>query len=274
MISIRASRAVPSALAILALLPACGSDDVETPPAPYATVRAFSESLADAECVTVATKCGIDLAGCKTKRTLHWDSVAASRTGRTYESARAPACVDAWKAANSDGELSATELSVTDSTTSAAYLCEKVFEGGTLEKQACAKQFDCADALICDEVGARAAESPKVCAARAEKAAGEFCSNPGDVCAKGTYCKLEGAVASCVAKRSEAESCSDFEPCNESVRCVSGTCAQRLGAGQPCASDDDCRSDAPVCADTGSEKTCVASIAFGTGATVCAPYKT
>ncbi|MFO0680125.1 MAG: hypothetical protein U0169_26620 [Polyangiaceae bacterium] len=258
------------ALVVVTLSVAACSSGEEAPKFP--TVTAFASGMAEAECETVATKCGIDLAACKSKRATYWQNAATSRTGRTYTPAQAERCVDAWRLANADGELSAAELSVT-ATTSASYLCERVFEGATAEKQACSKDFDCQGDLVCDEVGARAANSQFLCAKRAEKAAGDYCSNPGDVCAAGSYCALSGGVATCVAKKGDGQSCSDFEPCSETLRCTAGLCRARNAAGQECATDGDCRTDAPICADNGGTKTCLAVIAFGTGAAVCAPYK-
>ncbi len=256
-------------LGSLLFVVACSSDDVVEP---FPTVNAFADGMASAECDTVAKKCGVDLAACKSKRATYWQAAAAARTGRTYTPGKAKACIDAWNTAHLDGELSAIEVSVTNPS-SAAYLCERVFAGATAEKQPCTLAFECTGELICDEVGPRAANSQSLCSPRTEKAAGDYCSNPGDVCAVGSYCALSGGVATCVGKKGDGQTCSDVEPCAETLRCNTGICRPRNIAGQECTADTDCKSDAPICADVGASKTCLAAIAFGTGAAVCAPYK-
>ena len=254
------------------LAAACSMPMTPAPPDMSFTIDAFAQGMAEAECAGVAARCGVPVATCEQKRKDFWTAEAAKRSARTFVVTRAMACITAWQAAYADGVLTPAEIDVTVSG-SAADLCERAFQGPVADRQPCTSNYDCAtDGSSCDVVGALSAMEVRVCAQPMAKKSGDGCANPGDTCAVGTYCGLQGGLATCVAKNQKGLACSDSSPCAEDFRCSGGSCIDRVMAGQPCMTVDDCAQNAHLCIDVSGTTRCLASLTFGTGSPACQPY--
>jgi hypothetical protein len=253
---------------------ACSSpkQEVMVPPDMTFTTDAFTQALAQAECAGVAARCGIPVDACVTKRTAYWYAEVQKRAPRQFTPARAQLCIDAWKAAYSDGVLTPQEIdpSVTGS---AADLCERVFQGAVQDKQPCMVDYDCANSSsICHAVGAVGANPNLLCAPKTVKKLGDGCANPGEVCDTGSYCGSQNGLPTCIARQTKGNACGDTVLCLETLRCKANACDDRLGSGQPCATPDDCLPDVPLCLDVSGTLRCLASLTFGTASPACQPY--
>lgn len=236
------------------VLAACSSD--ADPPPKYASVDAFCDAKASAECEKVSASCGVTAAACTSARKSECQKfVASAQTGtRTYQAKAAEGCVDKSR------EVFAKSPITPDDTKALAATCDPVFRGTQGKLQACTTAGDCANDFICDK---------GVCADRVEKKQGDFCGNPGEVCDASSYC-TQGAAGSlqCAAKKNKTEGCDAKNPCQDSLRCQGGFCADRLGSGEPCGSDLDCGPSAPFC-DVYNGNKCSAGIIAAGGTPVC-----
>jgi hypothetical protein len=75
----------------------------------------------------------------------------------------------------------------------------------------------------------------------------------------------------CIARKALDETCGDAEPCLETLRCSGGHCVAKLPVGAPCASNDECGSDAPVC-DPYAGNVCGPAVVFTGASPVCRAF--
>ncbi|MFO0673265.1 MAG: hypothetical protein U0235_27225 [Polyangiaceae bacterium] len=244
--------ALGSAAVVLALV-GCSSDP--EPADKYPSVESFCEAKAQTECDQVAAKCAARTEACVVARKFDCQNfVTASKTGtRTYQPKAAESCV------SKAGEIFAKNVITPDDTKALAAVCDKVFKGTQAKLQACTSAGDCTGDLICDK---------GVCADRVEKAKGDFCGNPGEVCDASAYCTQAAAGSlQCAAKKAANETCDAKNPCVDTLRCA-GTCADRFPSGGTCDTDADCASGAPFC-DLYNGKKCSAGIIPAPGTPAC-----
>ena len=247
-------------------LAACGSE--EAPPR-LASSANFCADKASAEC-KAAVNCGNPVPACQAQRTKACTDLVAASTaaGRKYSMDFAQACLDKTGALYAKTTpLSPDDFAAVQDT------CERVLQGAIAANNACTKSdYDCTGKLVCDK---------GFCATAAVKKAGEPCANPGETCAKGSYCApLPTGVSVCQAKKAKGASCSTTDkaigPCAEDFRCVTeivgATCADRIASGGACTpGEDQCAVAAPYCDVTA--KKCVAGAIFGPTATeLCKGY--
>lgn len=255
-------------MAILAgMVTACATEP-EAPPR-LASSANFCADKAAAEC-KAAVNCGNPVPACVAQRTkVCADFVTASTAaGRKYTVALAQGCLD--KTAALYAKI--TPLSP-DDFAGVRESCERVLAGVIAANGACTKSdYDCTGKLVCDK---------GFCAATVVKKANEPCANPGDACAKGSYCApLATGLSVCQAKKAKGAACSNSDkavgPCAEDFRCVTdvlgSTCVDRIASGGACTpGEDQCAVAAPYCDVTA--KKCVAGAIFGPTATdLCKDY--
>ncbi len=222
---------------IVALV-ACSSTEEDK----FASSDSFCSSKAEAECNGLAQKCGATVDACKTERTALCKTgvVTAQGQGRTYKAGKVQDCLDSINNTYRNGATSVTQEAET--TTDA--VCARVLGGSKAELQACTNTYECDGSLVCDK---------GVCAPEEKVAMGKQCNNAGQVCESGSYCQQQGATKFCNAKNALAAVCSADAPCAETLRCLTGHCAERVTAGQPCDNDGECGAAAPYC-DTATKK--------------------
>lgn len=209
---------------------ACGDD---TPAAKYPTADSFCAAKAAEECKAVAAACAVPNDKCKSTRTAACNSAAGAATAqaRTYRADNAEACIARTTLVYADR--------VIDPVKERTFIeaCERVFTGSKKKNEACANEYDCEGALVCDL-------DKKLCSVKVEKKAEEPCNNPGDICAKGLYCQARGSVKFCTPKNKLGETCNETDaPCEESIRCNGSTCIAKNGAGEACDTNNECLSD-------------------------------
>lgn len=262
---------VAGSMGLTSAIAGCSSDDSAAADK-YASTSEFAQAMAEAECTAVARKCGSDVSACLAKRRTFWDARSVESRPRSYTSSRVEACVNAWRAAHEDGELTPAEYDPAIAG-SAADICERVFQGSAGKAQACTTDYDCSGDLQCDVIGAATAVPTRLCATPIEKMLGEGCANAGEYCAAGSYCAANGEVRNCIIRRIEAQTCGPNEVCTEDLRCALGLCQKRYVAGGECTSNSDCASSAPLCLEAAGVKKCRPALSFGLDSPVCAPYR-
>ncbi|MBK6690839.1 MAG: hypothetical protein IPG50_01305 [Myxococcales bacterium] len=237
-----------------ALVFACSSTEEEEAPK-YPTVDSMCQARATEEC-QVASKCGAKLETCVASRKATCaTSAAASQTGtRAYRAKVGETCVNKAKEVYAKAPITPDDIAKLDET------CQKAFQGTQAKLQACTTSYDCDGELICDK---------QVCAGKVEKKEGEFCGNPGEVCAAGSYCVASAAGAlQCAPKKKKGEICDAKSPCLESLRC-NNTCLERFGSGEACASNDDCGASAPLCDNINLGSKCGPGVTPVAGVAAC-----
>jgi hypothetical protein len=237
---------------------------------PYPDIQTFCAARAKAEC-QVATLCAVDASACQMARTTVCVQDAAQATAapssRQYVANNAPSCIDAVNQAygNGSSEIAFAGLvgpgSITDK-------CERVFSGNLEKNHPCLTDFDCVSNRICASV---AGSTQRVCADSVPKNEGDFCADPGSICATNTYCAPQEAGAPQCQPALQAGPCGASMPCVSADRCVGGLCIPRAGAGQSCASSDDCAPAAPYC-DPYAGNICAVGVTFSTRAPDCEGY--
>ncbi len=222
---------------IVALV-ACSSTEEDK----FASSDSFCSSKAEAECNGLAQKCGATVDACKTERTglCKTGVVTAQGQGRTYKAGKVQDCLDSINNTYRNGATSVTQ----EAETGTDAVCARVLGGSKAELQACTSTYECDGSLVCDK---------GVCAPEEKVAMGKQCNNAGQVCESGSYCQQQGATKFCNAKNALAAACSADAPCAETLRCLTGHCAERVTAGQPCDNDGECGAAAPYC-DTATKK--------------------
>ena len=219
-------------------LVACSS--VEDP-VPFASSESFCTSKAETECKNLAISCGASVDACKQKRASVCNGAAstAAGQGRSYRANAAQACIDKAEAVFKEKVISPEgDLEVVK-------ICERVYGGTRKERERCENTFECEGALIC---------SSGVCATEETVSGTGACGNPGQVCAKGSYCQQQGGNKFCVAKNKLDEACGAENPCLETLRCVV-RCKAKVAISGDCEVDSDCADEAPYC-DVAAGKKC------------------
>ena len=241
----------------------------EVEPERLVSTSNFCADKAAAEC-KAAVNCGNPVATCQTQRNQACVDFVAAKTaaGRKYSKDFASACLDKTKALYAK----TTPLSPDDFAL-ANDACERVLQGSILANNACSSSdYDCTGKLVCDK---------GFCAAAVVKKAAEPCANPGETCAKGSFCAaLPSGVSVCQPKKAKGANCAASDkaigPCVEEFRCTTellgSTCADRIASGGACTPGaDECAVSAPYCDLTA--KKCVAGAIFGPTATdLCKGY--
>ncbi len=240
---IRQTLTVLACVGVVALV-ACSSSDSGDP---YPDVGSFCSAYADALCQGVAAGCGTTVDNCKGKAVAQCNSNATA-TGRAYKPSAAPDCIDKTKSLFSQKTFTA------DQEKDQQNACGRTF-GGTVAKNApCQIDFECQGNMVCDK---------GLCADKTDKNLGDACNNPGDICAKGSYCGNQGAVKFCLAKKGQGELCPPDVPCQEDLVCI-GTCQPKIDIGGVCGSDAECKgaTTSPYCDPI--QKKCLPKYGLGT----------
>lgn len=244
------------------LVSACSSSSSK----PFPDVASFCVAKAKEEC-QIAPTCAVDTAACQTVRAAKCNAEAtAATTGgtRSYNADNAQPCLDAVHSVYGAGKVLLKDL-VDDG--SMGDRCERVFEGKSDKNKPCTSNYDCINGRICSPV--QPGVSQHVCADKVSKKSGDFCADPGSSCESGSYCaQATGSAAQCTAEAQTGQPCSATIPCNESLRCQSGTCAARQTQGQGCSSNSDCAPIAGYC-DPYAGNICTIGLTFATGASDC-----
>jgi hypothetical protein len=216
----------------LVALVACSSSEEDK----FASSDAFCSSKAEAECNGLSERCGATLDACKTERTSVCKSgvVTAQGQGRTYKPGAVQDCLDSIARTYPKGGSAPTQTAEAET----AAICERVLSGSKKESAPCASTYECDGALICDK---------GVCVTEEKVAVTKQCNNAGQVCETGSYCQQQGATKFCNPKNALGDSCSADAPCVETLRCLTGHCAERVTAGQACDNDGECGAAAPYC---------------------------
>jgi hypothetical protein len=199
------------------------------------------------------------------------DALAATAGGtRSYTADNAQACIDAVNKIYTVGKVLLSDLIGNGSM---GDTCERVFQGTSDKNKSCTSDYDCTNSRICSPTAP--GSSSRVCADKTDAALGDFCANPGSVCAAGSYCAVPtmvGVAAQCTAKAQTGQPCSATIPCVETLRCSAGTCVARVTAGA-CTTNDDCSPTAGYC-DPNAGNICTVGLTFATGAADCKAYTT
>lgn len=253
--------------AIVFTLPFGCSSEEEDPPNPLAERAGFCKAWAQAACEPE-----IVLRRCNT--TSVEDCEAAQRkvcldiVPVTYSAAQAESCVEAVRAAYSDGELSAEELGVVRNL---AAPCDTLSTGTSGDGDTCVEAADC------DTAGGfscviKLGSSTGICAKPEIVGVGEECEGAKQVCGEGYYCN-----GNCVVYRKTGTgACEGDYQCKPVDRCVvdeddaeAKHCQPRLARGELCADDADCQSGICVI-DSGTEGECVETIVLSRNEPLCA----
>ena len=249
-------RKLVRAAAITGLLAGCGGGGSSKP----LTETDFCNQKADAEC-QVSDRCVTDKDACKTDRmavcTAFVSDAKASGT-RFFTEGNVGNCINKTKSVFAKtAPITPTDMAdVNDA-------CSYVFQGKAKLTEACTVKWDCADkGHICDKT---------LCAPKVTKNSGDLCGNPGEVCNTGSFCMMTaaGGPYMCMARVASGMPCTaSTPPCLESLRCASGTCADRVASAGSCTTNDDCVSTAPYCDPYAGNK-CDPGLSFAPGAPVC-----
>lgn len=233
----------------LVALVACSSDEGER----YPDTSSFCEAKAQEECNGVAAVCGATVEACKAKRLSPCNeaAVAATAQGRKYKASLAESCLSKTR------ELYNARIVAPEKEAEQIDTCARVYEGTVLKNAACKDSYECQGALVCDK---------GVCSDKTERKQGDPCNNPGEVCAKGSYCGSQGQLKFCLPKKVKGDLCNADVPCAEDFRCI-GTCTEKKQAGGDCATNDDCASAAPSC----EAARCIAK-SFAAGTPACKAF--
>jgi len=246
------------ALTTLALLAAaaCSSNSKTM------TTDEFCTTYAARECDRTAALCAVPEATCEAARKplcTAWVAQMQS-AARIFHPDKAGACFDKIKATYELDTIKPSDFAAQSDA------CNRVFSGDIKMYQACTVDYDCEDDFIC---------SHNVCAKAVPKNSGDQCGEAGSVCASGTYCTsmpTTPTVSQCLPKKASGEPCDTTSVCKEDLHCVSGACASRVKAGEPCGSNDDCPPAAPYCDLSVPPASCSLGLRFASHAPACIPY--
>jgi hypothetical protein len=220
---------------------------------------AFCRDYARKECLPVANACMAPAADCEAARVAACDARVrdARAAGRAFRVGNVDACLDTVSRTYAKSLITAEDLRELDRA------CARVFGGNLAANERCARDSDCGNGLICDKGR---------CGQLRIVDRGANCGNPGEICRIGEVCRPLGACTpgdclyTCNPKRSRGMACNDSDdPCDESQRCVSGTCIDRLPLQAACQASGDCLSG--YCSP--EFKVCGAGLNFAWGAPQC-----
>jgi hypothetical protein len=226
------------------------------------TEEDFCLEKTTAECQSVSNKCATLVDPCVTGRVpvcQQFVAEAKASGTRFFVPGNINNCVSKSKSTYAkNGAITPADLDALDD------VCNYVFQGNAMDRQACTVKYDCLDkSEICDKGR---------CAKRVEKSKGELCGNPGEVCKTGSFCQLmDGNIWECAERAAENKVCSDDVPCKEELRCSLGSCTKRAGNLASCGSDEDCEAAVPYCDPYAGNK-CTSGLLFGPGSTSCTVF--
>jgi hypothetical protein len=220
----------------------------------------FCVEYARRECAMVTTWCAFPSADACHKvrasacevRTAAWKSAT-----RPYRAENTRACLDKVSAVYASQPISADNLKSVES------ICARVYGGNVAANAACTSDVECQKDLICDK---------GFCGPRKVVAAGAGCSNLGEVCPAGQWCKPATGMSGfsfCQKRQDKGMTCSATDPCLETYRC-SGTCIDRLPLSAACTGHDDCSPAAAICDPYA--KVCVPALGFAIGSISCQAF--
>ena len=212
---------------------ACSKSD-STP-----TIASFCAQKAEKECGTkdkgVALDCGTTVAACTNARSVACITVATQQSGLH------PLRADAIDNCLSKTATAYAAATITPDLRAAADdACARVFSGmnkGAATDPPCASDVDCDTGLICDRT---------VCAMPVSVAANARCNNPGETCPATQYCAGTYPQQVCTDKAAAGAACT-AGPCLDTLRCMNGFCADKVGTRGACTTNADCASTAPYC---------------------------
>jgi hypothetical protein len=226
------------ALALLALTLPFGCKAKEDPPDPLAQRGGFCDAWAKAACQKVVVDdCNAASADdCEATQ----NRICIKKLPEIYDSRHASECLDAVKAAYSDGDLTADELTVV---LNFGAPCDQLSKGTSSDGEACVENNDCytAAGFSCiKKLGA----TDGVCGKPDPKKGGETCDGPSEVCVDGYFCDGSNCL---VYKKTNAACEGDYQ-CDPVNHCViatgetMGTCGAREALNATCTSNEDCES--------------------------------
>ncbi len=230
----------------------CGSGGVPITP------TQFCNEFAQAVCDAVASACLVTHTACTSVQVTQCtaNQVRAAAAGRDFLPPNAEACLskvrDVYGKLNQGAvALQAADVLAMDST------CSDTYRGSEVAFGPCSIDQDCVDGLICDK---------GFCGTSTTKAAGAQCANVGETCPQGFYCgATTSGVLVCEAKLGVQAACDDANPCLEDLRCAGGVCAEQLGVGEACTSNQDCSTG--FCEPYARK--CANDIRFANGSAAC-----
>jgi len=265
-----------TALVGLVLVGGCviGTDETDGGPAtgssPYSNQASFCKAVAGAQCSDSVVKgcyssSDDSLADDKTSCIAQRQSVSiCNPRNLTYAKASAKGCVDAHKAAYSDGSLSGADLDAIDAA------CRTVLFGGGTQGVSCTRDDDCdtPNGLRC----VNKSGDGGICIVPTEVAAGLDCRANEAQCVEGFYCN---ASDDCVGLEGNGSQCGDSQPCEDGLLCsaeVDGTCFPKGASSDPCDIDGDCQSGFCTIAVGASTGRCTATLSFQSTSESCSDF--
>jgi hypothetical protein len=215
------------------LLTRCASvTPLDQPPPTFADSGSYCEGRAQAECSDqVLLACGTRKELCTPAR--QTACVNERPLGKTFDSARAEACVNSVAAAYADAKLTKDEITTYNA------ICALVFDGTGIRNAACQTDGDCAqaDGLKCVPGAGSAAGTCQV--PRTVQPGGK-CDTSDALCADGYYC---GPTQYCIIDADTNEACAPATPCKATLKCgAAGKCEPKLLDATACTADGECAS--------------------------------
>ena len=223
------------------------------------TEQQFCLEYARRECAMVTTWCAFPSAdACHAARASACQQRSAQlKSGtRPFRPENTRACLDKVSAVYASQPITA------DGLRSVETICARVFSGNVAARAACTIDYECEKDLVCDK---------GFCGTRKMVAAGEGCSNVGEVCPASQTCKPApmGGFSFCQKRQEAGMACSASEPCLETLRC-SGTCIERLPLAAACSQHEDCALTAAICDPYA--KICVPTLNFAINSDSCRAF--
>ena len=247
-----------------------------------ATVSAYCQQLATAECPSVFSVCASPPEATCESNVLSKCTAAATAAqlggARLFTPENVGACVAAMGTAFgvSPGgtqfvtwnTLNGGSPTIAPGSGSPNDVCNQVFVGQQPPDANCRTSYDCASPNVCGANG--------VCGPLQTQSAGAGCSDPGDVCAEGTVCTAGPKFSTCTAGAQVGEACTANTPCATTAECEAGKCVALSGEGDPCTTSADCSQENKgafgFCDTSLSKPICTAGYSFGTEAPDCAKF--
>jgi hypothetical protein len=199
----------------------------------------FCTQKAGKECNTIADTCSTPPKDCQDARKqvcLDWVAAikAVPGTPRVFTPGNIGACLDRTAAVYKQTLIKPADLTALDD------ICQYVFQGDVALLDTCDVKYDCKDRgnTICDKGH---------CATKVVKGGGQQCPEFGAVCTATQYCTKVADATMCVDKKGTGVTCDATTPCQDTLRCVSGSCVALLKSGDKCCTDSDCPTTAPYC---------------------------
>lgn len=244
---------------------ACSSH--EDPPDPFATVSQFCLAWGQSACTaTPVTVCaGADAVtdsltqACVTSQAAFCGGLLPI-TG--YNSAQAVVCLNAVKAAYSDGRLTASEV---DTVRHLGEPCNHLIKGPRAKGESCTTDDDC-DTLQNYECIIKGDATTGTCQLPVVVANGNACDAADATCNTGYYCD-----GNCVQKRNASASCTSDMQCDPALICDPDTskCIAKVSP-KSCMVDSDCTlnnvCDIPLGSASGK---CLQTIQLSPSETLC-----